>query len=471
MSLRLRSLIALGLLAGFYLLGALVVLGLAAVPWAQQKYALGLDVWGGLCGIAALWVAWALLPRFQSSTPAEGQLNPDEFPALFELVRGIAVRTGQRPPEKLFLLPDVNAFAGTESRLFGLRRVPIVGIGLPLLSFLSREELTSVIAHEFGHHRGGDTRLGPLLYHTRSAIGRAVQHLDGSRFLLHLPFVSYGKLFLRITRGIGRAQELAADRLAREIVGAEPCATAVEKVERLAPAWDAYWYGEYVPALSRGVAPPLFDGFIEFVDRPELRPKLSELLERQRKVPPSPYDTHPPLDERLRAFGFTAPPEAPLRESLELLGDCDKAEQAALRLVLVAGAEVRRLSWQKVGEEVWLRDWQEEVQQYGGTLLTWRASELPAILNDADRWYHTLRRGPNLLSRRAQAQWLRGFIGRWLGVALNQQGFDLVARPGAPLVLRRGDLDLDLDKLIAHLADGQTAAGAWRERCTEWGLS
>lgn len=471
MSLRLRSLIALGFLVGFYLLGAIVVLGLLAVPWAQMEYERGPNPFGILCAIAALWVGWAMLPRRGDTSPPEGELDPAEFPELFALIKDLATRTGQRPPEKLYLLPEVNAFAGNETRWFGLRRIPIVGIGLPLLSFLSKSELSSVIAHEFGHHRGGDTRLGPLLYHTRSAIGRALLHLSGSRFLLHLPFMGYGRLFLRITRGIGRAQELTADAVAKEVVGADDTATAMEKVERLAPAWDAYWYEEYLPALQAGVAPPLFDGFIEFADRPELRPKLAEHMDRRRVTPPSPYDTHPPLEERLSALGFSEAQPAPLRESLELLGDCEKAERAALNLVLRKDAEVRKLPWSQVGQEVWLPSWREELQEQSETVKEWRAVDLRTILEASDRWYAALRRGPNVLSRRAQAVWLRGFAVRWLAVALADQGFTMSTRPGAPILLHRDTLEVDPEQEVTALRDGKITVEAWVQRCHSFGLT
>jgi len=471
MSLRLRSLIALGFLVGFYLLGAIVVLGLLAVPWAQIEYEHGPDPIGILCAIAALWVAWAMLPRRGAKDQSDGELDPAEFPALFALVRDLATRTGQRPPEKLYLLPEVNAFTGNETKWFGLRKTPIVGIGLPLLSFLSKGELSSVIAHEFGHHRGGDTRLGPLLYHTRSAIGRALQHLSGSRFLLHLPFMGYGRLFLRITRGIGRAQELAADALAREVVGADDAAMAMEKVERLAPAWDAYWFEEYLPALQAGVAPPLFEGFIEFADREELRPKLAEHMERRRITPPSPYDTHPPLEERLRALGFAEVKPAPLRESLELLGDCERAERAALNLVLRKDAEIRKLPWSQVGQEVWLPAWREEMQEQAEAVKDWRAADLRTILEESERWYGALRRGANVLSRRAQAHWLRGFAVRWLAVSLAEKGYIMSTRPGAPILLLRDDVTVDPEQEITALRDGKITIDAWTTRCASFGLT
>ena len=69
-----------------------------------------------------------------------------------------------------------------------------MGVGLPLLAGLSVSEFRAVLAHGFGHFYGGDTRLGPWVYKTRSAIVRTIENLVRSgRKLLYCPFLWYGK--------------------------------------------------------------------------------------------------------------------------------------------------------------------------------------------------------------------------------------------------------------------------------------
>jgi Zn-dependent protease with chaperone function len=82
-----------------------------------------------------------------------------------------------------------------------------MGLGLPLLRVLTISQLRAVLAHEFGHYYGGDTKLGPWIYKTRSAIGRTLDSLrghEGWSSLLQLPFLWYGKMFLRITHAVSR---------------------------------------------------------------------------------------------------------------------------------------------------------------------------------------------------------------------------------------------------------------------------
>src|SRR5262245_41315408 len=94
---------------------------------------------------------------------------------------------------------------------FGSRRV--MGLGLSLLQVLSVSQLRAVVAHEFGHFHGGDTKLGPWIYKTRAAIGRTIEGLAECSSLLQKPFLWYGKAFLRMTHAVSRRQEFTADAL------------------------------------------------------------------------------------------------------------------------------------------------------------------------------------------------------------------------------------------------------------------
>ena len=81
-------------------------------------------------------------------------------------------------PDDVYLTLEANAAVTQASRS---RRVLIIGV--PLLHILSERELRGVIAHEFGHYSGGDTKLGPWIFRTRETIIRTVQQLsdDGRR--------------------------------------------------------------------------------------------------------------------------------------------------------------------------------------------------------------------------------------------------------------------------------------------------
>ena len=214
MSLTTRALLAVGLLVGFYLLA----LGLAAVllyiPYAEWEYAnrLHTNVLIFCCG-GALAILWAIIPRLDKFPAPGPRLDARDQPRLLQTIDAIAALTGQPAPAEVYLVSDVNAWVADRGGAMGFGARRVMGLGLPLLQTLSIAELRAVLAHEFGHFFAGDTRLGPWIYRTRSAIARTLENLHGS--LLQQPFIAYAKLFLRVSQAVSRKQEYAADALAR----------------------------------------------------------------------------------------------------------------------------------------------------------------------------------------------------------------------------------------------------------------
>jgi heat shock protein HtpX len=77
----------------------------------------------------------------------------------------------------VYLIGQVNAFVADRGGIMGFGSRRVMGIGLPLLSILTVSELRGVLAHEFAHYYGGDTRLGPWVYKTQSAMIRTFQNI------------------------------------------------------------------------------------------------------------------------------------------------------------------------------------------------------------------------------------------------------------------------------------------------------
>jgi len=83
--------------------------------------------------------------------------------------------------------------------------------------------------------------------------------------VLRLPFLWYGRLFLRVTQSVSRQQELAADALAARTVGVRPMIDGLRTLARGSIAFDVYWRQEVVPLLEAGFQPPLAEGFSRFL--------------------------------------------------------------------------------------------------------------------------------------------------------------------------------------------------------------
>lgn len=456
-----RAALALGLWVGFYAMGAAMVAALFWVPWAQVQYQRHVGFSGVACVAAALWIAFALVPRFSFKRPDRAEPLPHAaHPRLRRLIGDVARSLGEREPEELYLLADVNAFAARRGAIFGLGGRRVIGIGLPLLSALDEDEVRAVIAHEIGHHLSGDVLLGPFLHRTRMAVAVALERLEGSSFWLNLPFALYGRVFLRLTRQVSREQELAADAVSRRVSGPEAAARTLVAVERLAPRWAVYFHGEVLPLVDSGHRPPLLDGFRRFLAESELREDVAAVLTRAIERAPAEHDTHPPLEERLAALGFervTRPP--PARSALALLDSVERAEREALDVILIPGhPSLREVTWENAGEAAWLAMWRKRVEPHASVFGRSTPRDVPALLARWEKLTPSTTRGISLLSPAAQKRSFEDLVGVWLTTALHERGFRIDALPGAETRATKDGAVLHPEALVRKLGKGELSA-------------
>ncbi len=326
---------AIALTIGFYLLALALSLGLIAlaiVPWLTPAPQ---NIWVTVTALVLGGsILIAIFPRRLRFTEPGPKVTEADEPRLMGLIAEEAKAAGESVPEDVYLTMEINAAVMQRSRT---HRVMIVGI--PLLQILSERELRGVIAHEFGHYTGGDTRLGPWIYRTRETIGRTIVQLsddDGddswSQKLVRLPFIWYGNAFLRITAAISRRQEFAADASAVRRTGRATYVAALRRVHGNAPVFDSYWMEEVVPVLDTKRRPPVADGFRHFVGTKAIEEAAQAYLERElQEGKTDAYDSHPSLPERIEAVEGMPdgdPDDSPC--SIELLSDPAAAEQRVL---------------------------------------------------------------------------------------------------------------------------------------------
>ncbi len=462
-----RSLAARALLlvigwVGFYVLGLLLVAGLLAVPYVQTAYGSGPGVSGLLCALGALWVVWGLVPRSADRSRAEEWTPLADPPGLRRLVQDVARQVGHAPPAVVHLTANANAYAGRHRRLWGKAGRSAVGIGLPFLAWMDPSALRAIVAHEMGHHVAGDVRLGPWVHRTRSAIGNALDHLDGSSFWLHMPFLFYGEFFMRTSLGVSRAQELAADAVAARAAGADAAARALALSHARGKYWEAYLHGEVIPMLEAGFLPELLSGFELFfaaaVDKVRARDEdeTSEL------------DTHPSLEDRLAALGVTSP-DITLGNSFELLEDVAQTEEAVLRDLLIdPKRKLEKLRWAEAGERVWLPRWRAILEPHANVLGRIRSSELDRVAAHLDDWADRTRSSLAISSPQAERRRLDGLFGAWLAVRLADEGFQIEALPGAPVRAVRGDETVEPFELVKALFAGTLSREEWAAKSTRW---
>jgi heat shock protein HtpX len=472
-----RAALAIALMVGFYVLALAISGFLLWIPYAEYLYAE--RVHGRLllfCVGGAGIVLWSIFPRPDRFEPPGPLLARDEHPQLFERLEGVARSTGQEMPAEVYLVPDVNAWVSQRGGVMGFGSRRVMGLGLPLMQVLNVSELLAVMAHEFGHFHGGDTKLGPWIYKTRAAIGRTLDNLAQHNSVLQWPFLWYGKMFLRVTHAISRRQEYTADELAASTVGARPLGEALKKICGAAHAFQPYFTSEYAPVLGAGYRTPLAEGFGRFIAAPSVAQAVMESIQREiAEGQADPYDTHPPLRERLEALKMQPAGDAGANgaPAISLLSNTDELETRLLSTA-IAGADFRKcapLRWEDIGMRIYLPGWMNNAREHAPEL----TGVTPAQLADVTKDLPAFGRKCFKKGIPPPAQQLAGLavevVGAALAVALYGKGFQFEVPLGEPIVFRRGDLEIKPFAVPATLYSGELAPDAWQAVAVQAGIA
>jgi hypothetical protein len=103
-----------------------------------------------------------------------------------------------------------------------------------------------------------------------------------------------------------------------------------------AEAYDAYWSQEIAPVLQVGFLPPIADGFRRFTSEERVTKAMAGSLEKGlQATKAAPYDTHPPLSERISALSGLPPGPDPSGQppAISLLSDLPELERRWLAMV------------------------------------------------------------------------------------------------------------------------------------------
>lgn len=480
LSLSTRAVLAVGLMIGFYLLALSIVVGLLLVPYAELRFANRIHLkLAAVCVIGALAILWSILPRFDRFRPPGPLLNPKQQPRLFDTLTGVANDTKQEMPSEVYLLPEINAWVAQRGGVLGLGSRRVMGLGLPLLQILSRSQLRAVLAHEFGHYYRGDTKLGPWVYKTRSAIGRTLESLSHVSSVIRAPFEWYGKTFLRITHAVSRHQELVADELAAHVAGARPLVDGLKRITGHAGAFTAYFNTEVVPALASGFLPPIAGGFERFASSTAMAAQITSSVDRQLAQGASgAYDTHPSLKERIKALENMPRGDAPSQEqpAISLLEDLSNLEKAMVRsmfgITQEKMEEIKPLNWDEVGEKVYLPNWKKTVDRYIEALAGLNPSSLP----DASQNPMELARKFKIpreeeLSSDQRKNYALHVLGCALALTLAGRQWKLQANLSEEISFEHDGKQIRPFQIASQLHTKEISPTDWKRQCQDLGIS
>lgn len=288
--------------------GALLVwLSFWVTAFFFDKYFVKLILIAGiLAGLAVLHAIVGIFKRPPPAEPLAGKLvaEPDA-PELWAHLRRCAGHLSTAPPDHVVAGIDANFFV-TEAPL-KVGEQTLAGrslyVSLPLLRVLDRAEADAVLIHELAHLRGGDTassaKLGPKLADFDHYCMLMLH--GGATIIVFQVMYLYRLIFELALRRDSRQREFLADRIASKVISPRAITQSLIKIA----AYSNY-RSEVEQQLfgqdsrhdgSLGIAGRVAAGLAPYATS-------SHFVESMKTANvPHPFDSHPPLVERMRNVG------------------------------------------------------------------------------------------------------------------------------------------------------------------------
>lgn len=306
-------------------------------------------------GIGSYTVIRMFFLRFPE--PDGEPLTRVQAPLLFDKLAELGQKLGSPPISSVRLIDEINAYAAAVPKFFLFGKPDLnVAVGVPLMAYLQRDELDSVLAHELAHHTNRDTDVS-LKVHRVASVWQILAEANGS-WIDWSPFFArwYYPRISAMADVLSRDMEFEADRMAGRAAGNEVAARALIRMNFAASVRTEKLQQEIRDATDVMESP--------FDDRTSRMLSLShqpievdmKAMEAEVRRVSLTGDSHPSLRERLDSLGVVFGSDA---ETLELWkSEMSKPlDETALEYYLggTSSALVKKfdLDWVKGNEKVW----------------------------------------------------------------------------------------------------------------------
>jgi len=243
----------------------------------------------------------------------------------------------------------------------------------------------------------------------------------------------------------------------------------------VAPLLPVFWREEMLPAMAAGLRPPFAAGFRQCLQAPPAAEAAARRVEEALKHPlTKAFDTHPPLRDRLAAIAAYPAKNSPDGEepAALLLSDAGAVEKELLEVLLPQApvAQLKPVTWNEVGDRVYVERWRAMVAQYGSLIQGWKVGDLPSVLDRIPEMVRQIRDPKGvLLTREQRAERVRDFVAGALSLALVGRGWTLQATPGE-LALCHGTARLAPKAVVDGIASNAQERFAWAEKARALGI-
>ncbi|HEX2832398.1 MAG TPA: M48 family metalloprotease [Thermoanaerobaculia bacterium] len=217
-------------------------------------------------------------------------------PRLREALDSVAARIGTRPVDNVYLTPAMD-MAVMERR--GKERCLILGVAA--LDGLALRPFKAILGHEYGHFVNRDTAGGAFALSVRRSISlTAIGIAQGGAAAWYNPawlFVtSFHRVFLRISEGASRLQEVLADRWAVFAYGAQAFEDGLRHIVVRGAHFDAHVGVTIKEVVDAQVPLSNLYTYKPSAAVADVTDAIHESLNREASA----YDSHPSPVERFR---------------------------------------------------------------------------------------------------------------------------------------------------------------------------
>lgn len=228
------------------------------------------------------------------------------------MIHEVAEAVGTRPADAAYLTPGtemaVTERAGIWASVRGKRTERSLIMGVGLFDGMTQLQLRSVLAHEHGHFRNADTAGGGFALAVRrsilSTIIRMAQGGVASNFNPVWWFLrGYHRIYLVVSQGASRLQEVLADRWAVQAYGSAAFVAGYRHVVTRSVEVDRRFRVALEDVLQRGRALPNLYHYVPSKGAKATAPTEADLayaIEQAMTEPPTIYDSHPAPAQRIQ---------------------------------------------------------------------------------------------------------------------------------------------------------------------------
>lgn len=254
--------------------------------------------------LAAFYAVVSIFKRPSQSVGIEGELvAPDDSPALWAHVRGVADRLKTAAPDHIVAGIDTNFFVTEAPLKVGDKTLTgrSLFVSLPLLRLLDRSEADAVLAHEFAHFSGGDTASSAALGPKLVQYDYYCQMMDSGVRPVFFLMATYRVIFELALRRDSRAREFLADRTAAGLVSAQSITRSLIKIAAYAgyrsQIEQKLFEHDRQHGGALGIAQHVASGLAPYANS-------AQFLDAMKSADiPHPFNSHPPMRERMANVG------------------------------------------------------------------------------------------------------------------------------------------------------------------------